>query len=130
MAVVIVPFGARTMVRNMIYQSPVSVWSNTVAVAPHNPRAYVNLAYYLEGSDLDRALATYRQAIAVDPDFSAAYCNEGDVLALKKNDLDAAMATYREGLAASSEAAMSIFAAGSCSRSWVNTARRQAISVR
>jgi Tfp pilus assembly protein PilF len=61
-------------------------------------RAYTNrgIAYDLKG-DLDRAIADYTKAIAIDPNTAKAYTNRGISYA-KKGQVDRAMADFRKAL--------------------------------
>lgn len=52
-----VALGTGTAVRNLDYATPISIWRDTAAKAPHNPRAHSNL-----GSALFREGERYRQA--------------------------------------------------------------------
>jgi tetratricopeptide (TPR) repeat protein len=62
-------------------------------------RAYNNrgVAYKAKG-DLNRAIADYNQAIALDPKYAVAYYNRG-VMYNDKGDLDRAIADYNRAIA-------------------------------
>ncbi len=62
--VVIVALGIRTHLRNDDYQTPQELWSATLAVSPHNPRAMSNLGLALfDIGRTDEAIQWYRRAI-------------------------------------------------------------------
>src|SRR5262249_37408816 len=70
-----------------------------VAIRPQSPGAHNNLGYALEkGSGrLDEAIAEYREAIRLNPNFAEAHINLGRALRYK-GLLDEAIAEYREAI--------------------------------
>jgi tetratricopeptide (TPR) repeat protein len=77
-------WGALAHERNRVYFSPLALWSDTVERAPANPNSQYNLGnVYLDLRDYPRAMAHYRQAIALRPSFAAAYNNLGNALAFQ-----------------------------------------------
>jgi tetratricopeptide (TPR) repeat protein len=71
-----------TALRNEVYQSERSVWSDTVEKAPKNPRGYVNLGHtFEEKGDLRRAGALYRKALHLAPEMAAVNYNLANILA-------------------------------------------------
>jgi tetratricopeptide (TPR) repeat protein len=50
---------------------------------------------YADGGDLDRAIADFDQAIAVDPNFAGAFFNRGLVY-IQKGDLERAVADFSQ----------------------------------
>jgi len=80
--VVAAGFTVLTLRRNTDYRSEEAIWTDTVAHAPGNPRAQVNLAECL--LKLDRpaeALAPAQEAVRLRPDFPEARANLGIALA-------------------------------------------------
>jgi tetratricopeptide (TPR) repeat protein len=72
---------ALTLRRNMDYQDDLSLWEDTVAKAPHNPRAHTSMGLALAAHErLDEAIAEYHQALDIKPDFFKADVNLGVVL--------------------------------------------------
>jgi protein O-mannosyl-transferase len=70
---VIVSLTTLTLLRNAQYQNPVEMWRYTVAERPINPRAYYNLGYSLQHSGRPgEAVAPYREALLLEPDYYAA----------------------------------------------------------
>jgi protein O-mannosyl-transferase len=76
----------------------VALWQHTVSVTANNYRAHSNLgqALYTEGR-IDEAIAEYRAALAIDPDFAEASNYLGTALS-DRGDIDQAIAAYREAL--------------------------------
>jgi tetratricopeptide (TPR) repeat protein len=70
--------GWQTWRRNNDYRSEKSIWADTVAKVPQNPRAWVNLARadYNEGK-AQRALEELTKAVELDPDYADARVNRG-----------------------------------------------------
>ncbi len=67
--------------RNTDYRSPLTIWNDTVAKAPRNPRAHVNLGSALQAAGAgDDALAHYRTAAALEPNSAAASNNIAGIL--------------------------------------------------
>jgi len=72
----------RTHVRNLDYRSRYSIWLDTVAKAPHNPRAHNNLGYAIRQMGRQHyadAIRQYNKAIELDPHYVQAYNNRGAV---------------------------------------------------
>jgi tetratricopeptide (TPR) repeat protein len=73
--------GVLTSRRNVDYRSEVSIWEDTVAKSPHNPRAHNNLGVALfRQRRLDEAIVEYRKALDFQPDYAKAYNNLGAAL--------------------------------------------------
>lgn len=67
---------ALTFARNLVWQSPVSLWLDAVEQAPGKGRALVNYGVALHGAGrLDAAMRQYCRALAIDPDLSLAQEN-------------------------------------------------------
>jgi protein O-mannosyl-transferase len=63
--------------RNVIWQSEVSFWTDSIQKAPGKARPYQNLAYSLQvGGEYDRAIANYRKSLIIAP-HPTAYANMG-----------------------------------------------------
>jgi Tfp pilus assembly protein PilF len=77
-------FGWLTFQRNEVYRNDFSIWADTLAKRPENPRAHINLggAYMAQG-DEERAVAHLMEAIRLEPRMGEAYANLGLVLANK-----------------------------------------------
>ena len=60
--------GALTFMRNEVWRTHVSLWSDALAKSPRKPRVYVNLgqALHLAGR-VDEAISRYCQALALNP---------------------------------------------------------------
>lgn len=77
----VVILGALTVRRNLDYRSALSIWTDTVAKAPGNPRAHTQLARALEqAGQPDEALAEYRAAVRLTPEYATAHYNLGYAL--------------------------------------------------
>jgi tetratricopeptide (TPR) repeat protein len=90
--------GALTFHRNDDYASALTLWRDTVAKVPENPRAHYNLANALSaaGRAAD-AVTHYQTALRIDPRYAAAHHNLGGVL-LQLNRPVEAVAHYRSAL--------------------------------
>jgi tetratricopeptide (TPR) repeat protein len=73
--------GVLTFARNADYRTEVSIWADTVAKRPNNPRAHNNLgnALLAEGKPQD-AIAHFREALQLEPNFAIAHNNYGNAL--------------------------------------------------
>lgn len=81
--------------RNRDYASPLGIWEQVLRYRPLNPRAHYNHGFQLEHTDRssaaqEQALAEYRHAFELKPDFADAYINAGYVLA-KRGQFDDAL---------------------------------------
>lgn len=60
--------GLATHARNEVYRSPASLWADTVAQRPENPRAHYNLGLaLLADGRRDEAIQEFQRAIALQP---------------------------------------------------------------
>ena len=68
--------GAVTFMRNEVWRTHVSLWSDAVAKSPRKARAYANLgqALFLAGH-VDEAISRYCEALALDPQYTHARVN-------------------------------------------------------
>jgi protein O-mannosyl-transferase len=65
--------GWLTVQRNEDYRSELTLWSDTIAKAPHNARAYASLAgSYARDARWPEAIENYQRAIELHPDFADA----------------------------------------------------------
>jgi tetratricopeptide (TPR) repeat protein len=75
--------GALTVRRNQVYRSAVAIWSDAVAKAPENARAFNNLGTALDTArDIDHAIVQYREALRLWPGYAEAHNNLGNDLRL------------------------------------------------
>jgi tetratricopeptide (TPR) repeat protein len=71
-----------TIQRNADYRTELSIWSDTVAKRPNNPRARNNLGLTLAGErKFDQAIEQYSEAVRLEPGFATAHYNLGKTLA-------------------------------------------------
>ncbi len=76
-----VALGILTFQRNLDYRSELSIWEDTVAKAPNNHRAHNNLGNVLVSCGRPQeAVAQYRKALEIKPDFAEAHNNLGNAL--------------------------------------------------
>ncbi len=77
-----------THLRNRVYSSEYSAWSDVVAKASHNARAHNSLGAAMgERGDLEPSLVECRKALEIAPQYAAAHYNLGKSLAqLGRND--------------------------------------------
>ncbi len=72
----LLPLGARTVLRNRDYRTEIALWRSSVDEAPQNPRAYNNLGYaYLLQGDKEQARKAFETALALDPGYGKARAN-------------------------------------------------------
>ena len=72
----ILPLGARTILRNRAYRNEIALWRSSVEEAPRNPRAHNNLGYaYLLEGDQAQARKAFETALALKPDYGQARAN-------------------------------------------------------
>lgn len=71
-----------TAARNRAFQSEISIWSDTIAKAPQNPRAHYNLGVALNYTNrIPEAIASYEAALRINPAYPDAHNNLGNALA-------------------------------------------------
>ena len=75
-----------------------TLWTHTLACTPQNPIAHNNLGLALAGrGQVDEAIAHYRKALEIKPDYAEAHNNLGNALA-GRGQIDEAIAHYRKAL--------------------------------
>jgi len=75
----IVVLGLFTYQRNLLYQDPLLLWSDSVKKSPNKARPHNNLGYaYSLHGDWDHAIDEFRAAARLDPDFILAQQNLRD----------------------------------------------------
>ena len=73
--------GGLTARRNLLYRSELTLWSDTVAHRPENPRAHTNFGIALtEAGRLPESIAHYEEALRLQPDNAATQLNLCDAL--------------------------------------------------
>ena len=79
-AVLAVPFIALTFLRNAEYVNGATIWEQSVARYPDNPRAHINLGNaYVEAGQPRRGAEQFEQALRLDPNLPEAHNNLGIV---------------------------------------------------
>jgi tetratricopeptide (TPR) repeat protein len=87
-----------TWQRNRDFASTISIWRDTVAKAPRNPRAhYILGCEYSAQGRVDEAIAAYQKALEINPDYEDAHNNLGAAL-VARGRVAEAMAHYRKAL--------------------------------
>jgi tetratricopeptide (TPR) repeat protein len=77
--------------RNDVYRDAATLWRDTLAKRPDNPRAYQNLALLLaDGGDVQEAESLYRQALRLNSRYPEAHNNLGKLLADQGHQREAA----------------------------------------
>jgi protein O-mannosyl-transferase len=98
LALVILSFGAETVLRNAIWSDPVALWRESVELAPHHPRPRMLLGEALEdGGRRHEAVAEYQTAVRLGPADPVAHLKLGMCLAALLR-FDEARAELRETL--------------------------------
>jgi protein O-mannosyl-transferase len=99
-AVAAVVLGALTVARNTVYRSELTLWQDTVAKRPDNPRARHNLGQALVTAGRpEEAVLEFRRAIELQPHHAFAHASLAQVL-LTRGELADAEAHLRAALAA------------------------------
>ena len=95
---IVLQLGTVTYSRNRVYATPLSLWQDTVAKAPANPRAHSNLACALgDLGYMPEAMEHCREAIRIDPVYAEAYYNLGKALS-KSGRTAEAIENFREAV--------------------------------
>ncbi len=101
-----------TIERNRDYESEFSIWRDTAAKRPNNPRAHYNLARALsQRGEKAAAMAEYRETLRADPNYPEAYQNLGGELALQ-GKFDEAIPLFERAIAVKPEYAEAHFNLG------------------
>jgi tetratricopeptide (TPR) repeat protein len=99
-AIVATALGLASVQRNLDYTSEQSIWSDTVAKNPDNPRAHNNLAgvvLKIPGR-VNEAVAQYEEALRLNPDYADAHNNLGNAWSKLPGRMNDAIAQYEEAL--------------------------------
>jgi tetratricopeptide (TPR) repeat protein len=68
--------GWATFHRNNDYRSGISIWTDTIAKCPDNPRAYYNLGrHYVETGEFPPAREQFARTVQLKPDYPDGYMN-------------------------------------------------------
>lgn len=87
-----------TVRRNLDYESGLTLWRDTVAKAPENPRAHYNLANALSAAGrMADAVSHYQAALRLEPRYGGAHFNLGGVL-LQLGRTEEAVVHFRTAL--------------------------------
>ena len=88
-----------TIERNRVWATEFTLWFDTAAKAPANPRALTLLGVaYTDRSEPDRAFDAFQAAIRANPDFHDAHGNLGSAL-ITRGDLDGALEAFQRARA-------------------------------
>ncbi len=84
--------------RLAIYEDPIALWEDTIASQPFDSMAHYNLGYALADQDrIPEAIAHYRRAIQLKPNYGNAYVNLGNLL-LHAGQMQEAADQYQKAL--------------------------------
>ena len=87
-----------TIERNLVYADPVTLWKDTLAKSPHNPRAHADLGEVLaEKGETENAILEFKEAIRLSKSLTIVHYD----LARALHDIgkpDEAIAEYKEAL--------------------------------
>ena len=91
--------GWLTVQRNAAYRDELGFWLDTVAQQPANARVRASLGYYyMRHQRWDEAIAAYRRATELRPNFADAYSDLGTLL-LEVGRVDEALVQHRRAVA-------------------------------
>jgi Flp pilus assembly protein TadD len=94
----VVALASATAQRNRDYRSSLSIWRDTVAKAPGNPRAHHGLGLALEKRGRgEEAMAEFQEALRIRPNYIEAHNSLGLALSARGR-LEEAMEHFREAL--------------------------------
>jgi tetratricopeptide (TPR) repeat protein len=94
-AVIVTVWTGWTIQRNRVWATEFSLWTDTVAKAPSNPRAMSSLAVaYRDLGELDRAVALLQEATRANPGFHHGFGQLGVAL-LDRGDLEPALEAFQ-----------------------------------
>jgi tetratricopeptide (TPR) repeat protein len=95
---VAVGLGFLTERRNEDYRTALSIWADTVAKRPNNPRAHNNLGETLSlAGRFGDAIGQFQQAVQLDPQYAVAFNNWGNALT-HVGQVPAAITQYQQAL--------------------------------
>ncbi len=99
----------RTEQRNEDYRTELRLWEVTVRDYPSNGFAHYNLGCSLGKAPgrIEEAIAEYREAVRLDPNYSPAHNNLANALAARPGGLSEAVEEYRAALALNPDSAES-----------------------
>jgi tetratricopeptide (TPR) repeat protein len=85
--------------RNEDYRSALSLWEDTLAKVPGNPRAHYNLGVLMDAAGRRReAVDRYREALKLDPSYAGAHVNLGIAWMEEPGRLDDAISEFQEAI--------------------------------
>ena len=97
-AVLLVFYTASSFERNHVWKDDFSVWSDAALKTPDNGFVQYNYGVELEHKGLlDGAIAAFRKAVALQPDYMKAYSELGGTL-MKKGENEAAVQVFQTAL--------------------------------
>jgi tetratricopeptide (TPR) repeat protein len=97
-AVLAWPLIVLTLLRNGDYANGLTIWSQSVARYPDNPRAHINLgAAYVNAGSLQLGEAQFTSALQLDPNLAEAY-NDRAVAEAGRGEIAPAEADYQAAL--------------------------------
>jgi tetratricopeptide (TPR) repeat protein len=97
---VVVGFGYLTFERNKVWKDDWTLWNDVIRKSPNKARGYNNRGRaFLDAGAVDRALADFDVALALDPQHGPAYNNRGNAFLLL-GQYDKAIEDYDKALEA------------------------------
>lgn len=95
-SIMVVTYSAGTVKRISVWKNDFSLWQDAAAKAPESRIAHYNLAMaYLAQKNKESAIAHFKEATRIYPDYDSAYYNLAWIYQ-SQGDLDAAAANYKE----------------------------------
>jgi tetratricopeptide (TPR) repeat protein len=98
LVIIVASLSVRTIIRNRDWKSEDTLWIATAQVAPSGQQIHNNLGdVYARQGDFDRAVAEFKTAIEINPNYADAYHNLANTYQ-QMGQADAAVANYEKAL--------------------------------
>lgn len=97
---IVLSLGITTTLRNDVYDTPLSLWTDVMQKAPHHWRSYTNLGkYYASTNDLAKATPLFTKAYQLNPTDHRTLTNYASILEAEQQDYRQAEICYQQAIA-------------------------------